>query len=167
MWKEVSGKLDALSSWHYKPKPPAPSLTVVADVATISMEDAQPSTANAVNGARSTLAPQEVYQAGADKATVAPGEIVPKNAAPVAREEMTREERARMRRREKERIRKRGGVGAAEKPESRRGKERRETVAELKKGGVKVIGKKGEIRDVAGNKIVGDKAPRGGGGFKL
>ena len=42
MWKDVSAKLDALSSWHYKPKPPSASLNIVADVPTISMEDARP-----------------------------------------------------------------------------------------------------------------------------
>ncbi|POR37459.1 U3 small nucleolar ribonucleoprotein mpp10, partial [Tolypocladium paradoxum] len=68
MWRDVCARLDALSSWHYKPKPAAPSLCVVADVATVAMEDAQPATAQGVAGESSRMAPQEVYKAGADRA---------------------------------------------------------------------------------------------------
>ena len=167
LWKEVSAKLDALSSWHYKPKPPGPSLTVVSDVAIVAMEDAQPSTASAINGASSMLAPQEIYKAGKEKESIEKGEVVPKSGAPVARQEMTREEKLRRRRREKERIKKRGGVELNQRPESRKTKEKRETLGELKKGGVKVIGRKGDIRDVEGNKIQAAKAINGAGGFKL
>lgn len=167
LWKEVSAKLDALSSWHYKPKPPVPSLTVIADVATIAMEDAQPTTASAINGGSSMLAPQEIYKAGKEKDNIEKGEIVPKSGAPVARQEMTREEKLRRRRREKERIKKRGGVELNQRPESKKAKQSRETLGELKRGGVKVIGRKGDIRDVEGNKVQAAKALIGAGGFKL
>jgi U3 small nucleolar RNA-associated protein MPP10 len=168
LWKEVSAKLDALSSWHYKPKPAAPSLTVVSDVATVAMEDAQPTTASGINGGESMLAPQEIYRAGKEKANIEKGEIVPKSGAPVAREEMTRDEKIRRRRREKERIRKRGGEELNQKAESKKTKQNRNTIGELKKGGVKVIGRKGDIRDVEGNKVQASAAVNGGGGaFKL
>ncbi|EHL00057.1 hypothetical protein GLAREA_10216 [Glarea lozoyensis ATCC 20868] len=167
LWKDVSAKLDALSSWHYKPKPAAPSLTVVSDVATIAMEDAQPTTAAGINGGDSMLAPQEIYKAGKEKETIEKGEIVPKSGAPVARQEMTREEKLRRRRREKERIKKRGGEEIKNRPESQKTKGKREMVGDLKKGGVRVIGKKGELRDVDGNKVAGDKSLSGAGGFKL
>jgi U3 small nucleolar RNA-associated protein MPP10 len=167
LWKDVSAKLDALSSWHYKPKPPAPSLTVVADVATISMEDAQPTTAGGMAGGASMLAPQEIYKAGKEKDSIAKGEVVPKTGVPVARQEMTREEKLRRRRREKERIRKRGGLDFNKRPEGKKTKEKRETVNELKKGGVKVIGRKGDIRDVDGNKLKAAAITNGAGGFKL
>lgn len=167
MWKDVSAKLDALSSWHYKPKPAAPSLTVVSDVATITMEDAQPTTASGMNGGESMLAPQEIYKAGKEKDSVEKGEVVPKSGAPVARQEMTREEKLRRRRREKERIRKRGGEELNQRPESRKTKQKKDTLGDLKKGGVKVIGKKGDIRDVDGNKIKASAAINGAGGFKL
>jgi U3 small nucleolar RNA-associated protein MPP10 len=167
LWKDVSAKLDALSSWHYKPKPPAPSLTVVADVATVSMEDAQPTTASGIAGGESMLAPQEVYKAGKDKHAIKKGEVVPKSGIPVARQEMTREEKLRRRRREKERIKKRGGVELNKKQEGKKTKEKRETVDELKKGGVKIIGRKGDIRDVDGNKLKAAPITNGAGGFKL
>merc|ERR1711939_644905 len=167
LWKDVSAKLDALSSWHYKPKPAAPSLTVVSDVATISMEDAQPTMASGISAGQSMLAPQEIYKAGKDKATIEKGEIVPRTGAPVAREEMTREEKLRRRRREKERIKKRGGEEIGQRPESKKTKQKRETIGALKKGGVKVIGKKGEVRDVDGNKVVAGAEVNGAGGFKL
>ncbi|EKD16554.1 U3 small nucleolar ribonucleoprotein Mpp10 [Drepanopeziza brunnea f. sp. 'multigermtubi' MB_m1] len=167
LWKDVSAKLDALSSWHYKPKPAAPSLTVVSDVAAISMEDAQPTTAMGISAGQSMLAPQEIYKAGKDKKTIGEGEVVPKTGAPVARQEMTREEKLRRRRREKERIKKRGGEELGQRKESRKSVQKRETLASLKKGGVKVIGKKGEVRDVDGNKVQDAAALNGAGGFKL
>lgn len=147
MWKDLSARLDALSSWHYKPKPAAPSLTVVSDVATVAMEDAQPTTAQGVSGGDNMLAPQEVYKAGQD--TADKGEVVAKSGLPVARQEMTREDKLRRRRREKEKIRKAGGETTKH---SKKTMEKKETLAELKKGGVKVINKKGEVLDMEGKK---------------
>lgn len=147
MWKEVSAKLDALSSWHYKPKPAAPSLTVVADVATVTMEDAQPTTAQGVSGGASMIAPQEVYNPGKD--TAEQGELVAKSGLPMARQEMTREDKARRRRREKVRIKKAGGETTKL---SKKAQEKKEAMADLRKGGVKVINRKGEVLDMDGNK---------------
>ncbi|KAF4460094.1 U3 small nucleolar RNA-associated MPP10 [Fusarium albosuccineum] len=164
LWKDVSARLDSLSSWHYKPKPVAPSLSVVADVATVAMEDAQPSTAQGVAGESSRMAPQEVYKAGATD-SAAQGEVVTKAGLPVARQEMTREDKARRRRREKERVRKAGGVDG-NKVVSKRAKMQRDTIADLKKGGVKVINRKGEITDVDGKKAKAAKVVSSGN-FKL
>ena len=165
LWADVSAKLDALSSWHYKPKPPEANINVVADVPTISMEDARPSAGGDVG--ESMLAPQEVYKAGegADKKK----EVVPKSGLVKAREEMTREEKLRRRRREKERIRKAGGLTDSSKaPKSEKAKEKKDVVGQLKRGGVKVIGKKGELRDVEGKAADGRiLAGRGAGNYKL
>lgn len=147
MWKDVSAKLDSLSSWHYKPKPAAPSLTVVADVATVTMEDAQPTTAQGVSGGESMIAPQEVYNPSKD--TAEKGEVVAKSGLPVARQEMSREDKVRRRRREKERIKK---AGVETTKLSKKAQEKKETMADLRKGGVKVINKKGEVLDMDGNK---------------
>ncbi|KAK1253810.1 hypothetical protein MKX07_001887 [Trichoderma sp. CBMAI-0711] len=181
LWKDVSARLDALSSWNYRPKPAAPSVSVVADVATVAMEDAQPTTASAISGEQSRMAPQEVYKAGAQNA--APGEIVTSAGLPVARQEMSREDKVRRRRRAKERIRKAGadgtaastsgaaggaaGGGAAKKTLSTKAKMQRDTIAELKKGGVKVINRKGEITDVEGKKTKVAAKVVSGGSFKL
>lgn len=178
LWKDVSARLDALSSWHYRPKPAAPSVSVVADVAAVAMEDAQPTTASAMAAEQSRMAPQEVYRAGAENA--APGEIVTSGGLPVARQEMSREDKARRRRRAKERMRKAGGDGAgaagsgagsggsgAKKPLSNKAKMQRDTIAELKKGGVKVINRKGEITDVEGKKTKVAAKIVSGGSFKL
>ncbi|RYP34525.1 hypothetical protein DL767_004237 [Monosporascus sp. MG133] len=172
MWRDVSAKLDALSSWHYRPKPPAPTLTVVSDVATVSMEDAQPATAQGVTGGDTALAPQEIYAPGRE--TAEKGEVVAKSGLPVARQEMSREDKARRRRRQKERIRKTGGfggAGAGARPGASAGgktraQERKDTLGDLKKGGVKVINKKGEIVDMEGNKAKAVKAASSGS-FKL
>ncbi|KAK4133826.1 Mpp10 protein [Trichocladium antarcticum] len=164
MWTEISGRLDALSSWHYKPRPAAPTLTVVADVATVAMEDAQPATAQGVAGGESMIAPQEVYAPGRD--TADKGEVVAKSGLPVARQEMSREEKARRRRREKERIRKAGGTDA-DRPVSKKAQARKETMGDLKKGGVKVINRKGEVVGLDGKKVVEQKGPQSSGAFKL
>ncbi|KAL2198204.1 Mpp10 protein-domain-containing protein [Corynascus similis CBS 632.67] len=164
MWKDISAKLDALSSWHYKPKPAAPTLTVVADVATVAMEDAQPTTAQGVAGGESMIAPQEVYAPGKD--TAEKGEVVAKSGLPVAKQEMSREEKLRRRRREKERIRKAGGLDA-NKPASKKAQAQRETMSDLKKGGVKVINRKGEVVGLDGKKVVEHKGPQSSGAFKL
>jgi U3 small nucleolar RNA-associated protein MPP10 len=163
MWKDVSAKLDALSSWHYKPKPTAPSLTVVADVATVSMEDAQPATAQGVSGGDHTLAPQEIYKAGKD--TAEKGEVVAKSGLPVARQELSREEKTRRRRRQKERIRKAGGIDG-QKTLTGKAQAQKDAMGDLKKGGVKVINKKGEVLDMEGNKAKAIKAASSGS-FKL
>lgn len=163
MWRDVSARLDALSSWHYKPKPVAPSLSVVADVATIAMEDAQPATAQAIGGGESSrMAPQEVYSA-TNKGAAA-GEKVGKSGLPTATAEMSREDKTRQRRRHKERVRKAGGTGPAGSRATV--SKKAQTIADLKKGGVKVINRKGEITDVDGNKIRAAKAATGTS-FKL
>jgi U3 small nucleolar RNA-associated protein MPP10 len=73
-----------------------------------------------------------------------------------------------MRRREKERVRKAGGRDAAsgKKPLQGRAKERDETMKDLKKGGVMVINRKGEVTDVQGNKPKAVKAASSGS-YKL
>lgn len=167
MWQDVSSKLDALSSWHYKPKPPSATINVVADVPTISMEDARPAAGGDVGG-ESMLAPQEVYKAG--EARDKKVEVVTGSGLPVGREEMTRDEKTRRRRREKERIRKAGGLVPSKggKGVSKKTKEKQGVIGDLKKGGVRVIGKKGEIRDVEGNAVKSRATlGKGAGGFKL
>ncbi len=72
------------------------------------MEDAQPTTAQGVNGGESMIAPQEIYQAS--KETAEQGEVLGKSGLPIARQEMSREDKSRRRRREKEKIRKAGGT---------------------------------------------------------
>ncbi|CAD6589743.1 MAG: U3 snoRNP protein [Alectoria sarmentosa] len=168
MWKDVSAKLDALSSWHYKPKAPSVSINVVVDVPTISIEDARPAAGGEVGG-ESMLAPQEVYKPGEEKGNKE--EVLKKGSGlPIGREEMSRDEKVRRRRREKERIRKAGGLTPVKGVEGRgkKAKEKRGVIGDLKKGGVSVIGKKGEIRDVEGKAVkrqVG--VGNGAGGYKL
>jgi U3 small nucleolar RNA-associated protein MPP10 len=163
MWKSVSRKLDSLSSWHYKPKPAAPNLEIRVDAPAIEMEDARPTAGGEVAGS-SMLAPQELYKPGEEKNNA---EIVTKSGMPTAREEMTREQKLRRRRREKERIKK---ANLNETPKEtgaeKTTKEKKQVVGALKRGGVQVIGKKGQLTDVEGQKVK-DKARSGAGNFKL
>lgn len=148
IWKKVRTDLDNLSSWHFRPKAPAPQLDIRVDAPAISMEDARPSAGGDVAGA-SQLAPQEIYKAGEATKRVRE-EVSSKGGLPAAREELSREERRRRRRREKERIRKASGNEPV-KPHNKSAKEKSEVLGNLRKGGVKVIGKKGKITDVEGN----------------
>ena len=181
LWKEVSAKLDGLSSLHFKPKPPTATINVVADVPAIMMEDARPSAGGDVDGT-SMLAPQEVYQVGQDRTREdRVREVVRKGGAVVGREEMERDERKRARRREKERARKRGGVeskknrvgdgkeaSAKSDKAQRKRDETKQVKATLKRGGVRVIDRKGEIRDVQGRKMTVGPGTRGSGAsFRL
>ncbi|KAL8728965.1 MAG: hypothetical protein Q9166_005060 [cf. Caloplaca sp. 2 TL-2023] len=172
LWADISAKLDSLSNWHFKPRPPQANITVVSDVPKISMEDARPSAAEGMGPETSMLAPQEVYRPGEDRSKEEKQkEVVLKSGVPVARAEMGREEKSRRRRREKERIKKRGGSvvpPAAATANVKKRAERKGVVGNLKRGGVRVIGKKGELLDVEGKAVQGSKgANKVGGNFKL
>ncbi|PYI10396.1 Mpp10 protein [Aspergillus sclerotiicarbonarius CBS 121057] len=145
LWKEISSQLDTLSNWHYKPKAPQASINVVTDVATITMEDAQPTASSAVNGT-ATLAPQEIYAPG-DDGKVA-GEVL-KNGTAIAKEEMTREQKAKLRREHKKQ------KASTSRSQQKSGKtaENQQLMSDLKQGGVKLIGKQGEVTNIHGGKI--------------
>lgn len=165
LWREVSANLDSLSSWHFKPKRQEAQLDIRVDAPTITMEDARPNAGGEVAGA-SQLAPQEIYKAG-ESAKDNKGEVVGKSGLPAGREELTREEKTRRRRRDKERARK-AGTNEPTKLESKSKKEKRDMLGDLKKGGVKVITNKGEMKDVEGNKVkTGDVGSQGASRYML
>ncbi|KAL4993465.1 U3 small nucleolar ribonucleoprotein complex, subunit Mpp10 [Aspergillus recurvatus] len=161
LWKEISSQLDTLSNWHYKPKAPQASINVVTDVATITMEDAQPTAGGAVR-ASATLAPQEIY--APSESTRAAGEVVMRNGVPVTKEEMAREDKAKLRRRQKKM-----GQAFADPSKQRSGKAavKQQIVSDLKKAGVKLIGKEGDVTDINGSKIAGMSDRNGAHAMKL
>ncbi|KAG9676496.1 Mpp10 protein, partial [Aureobasidium melanogenum] len=165
LWRDISNKLDSLSSWHFKPKGPATQLDIRVDAPVVRLEDARP-TAGAEAAAASQLAPQEIYKAG-EAAEKAEAEIATRGGLVVNREEMSREERKRRRRRDKEREKKSLANVDPSKKESKKTKERKGIISDLKKGGVKVIGNKGQITDVSGAAVKDAKAPSAGGSYKL
>ncbi|KLJ12656.1 hypothetical protein EMPG_12329 [Blastomyces silverae] len=146
LWSNISSQLDTLSSWHHRPKPPQASINVVTDVATIAMEDARP-TGGAGMDSSGMLAPQEMYAPG-DEGKVR-GEVVLKSGVTVSKEEMTREAKLRRRRREKQKLKK----NSSQPVRSGKQAEKQRIVSDLKKGGVKVIGNQGDLKDVYGNKV--------------
>ncbi|EGE85155.1 U3 small nucleolar ribonucleoprotein Mpp10 [Blastomyces dermatitidis ATCC 18188] len=146
LWSNISSQLDTLSSWHHKPKPPQASINVVTDVATIAMEDARP-TGGAGMDSSGMLAPQEMYAPG-DEGKVR-GEVVLKSGVTVSKEEMTREAKLRRRRREKQKLKK----NSSQPLRTGKQAEKQRIVSDLKKGGVKVIGNQGDLKDVYGNKV--------------
>tara|TARA_R110002003_G_scaffold52_10_gene4405 strand:- start:1958 stop:4063 length:2106 start_codon:yes stop_codon:yes gene_type:complete len=168
LWKKLSAKLDSLSSSHFKPKPAAPNLEIRVDAPAIEMEDARPTAGGDVAGA-SMLAPQEVYRPGDEKNK---SEVVTKSGMPVARDEMSREEKASRRRRAKERSKKEGlnkpRTDKENKVEKKGGKqEKKQVISDLKKGGVQVIGRKGVLTDVEGKEVKDGMARKGAGSYKL
>ncbi|KAJ5610058.1 U3 small nucleolar ribonucleoprotein complex subunit Mpp10p [Penicillium lagena] len=148
LWKEVSSQLDTLSNWHYKPKAPQANINVVTDAPTIMMEEARPTAGSATAGPTG-LAPQEIYAPG-DDGRVA-GEVVLKNGATTSREEMTREEKARLRRQQKKNKSKEKTQSVGQRPS--KAAEKQQLVSDLKKGGVKVIDKEGRMTDLDGGKV--------------
>ncbi|ERF75155.1 hypothetical protein EPUS_06195 [Endocarpon pusillum Z07020] len=161
LWKDVSAKLDVLSNLHFKPKRAEISVQVVGDKPTISMEDARPGAADD-GGVESRLAPQEIYTPGEEGK--ARGEVMGKSGMARSKEEMTKEEKLRRRRREKERAKKKKKGSEAVKSQQepkRRGRnaekaqEKKTILDELRKGGVKVIGKKGDVEEIDGKKRKG------------
>jgi len=161
LWRDVEARLDALSSWHYKPKPPQMQVEVRVDAPVVSLEDARPTVGSEVGG--SLLAPQEVYRAGEEKGK---GEVATKGGQILSREELTKDEKVRRRRREKERLRKAGVQGDGSKKSAKQ-QEKSNVVGDLKKGGVKVIGKKGRVTDVEGKEVKQGGGRNSAGAFKL
>ncbi|KAJ5495619.1 hypothetical protein N7539_000735 [Penicillium diatomitis] len=145
LWKEISSKLDLLCNLNYKPQTPQVSINVVTDAPTIMMEDARPTAGGAVAGA-SGLAPQEIYKPGDDGRTA--GEVVLKTGAVISKDEMTREEKARKRRQKKSQKKEPLTI----KPSGKKA-EKQQIVSDLKKGGVKVINKEGQVTDMSGAKV--------------
>jgi len=167
-WKDVAARLDALCSWHYRPRPAEAAVQVRADAPAVALEDARPSGVGGVGvGEAAQLAPQEIYRAGLARAK---DEVVTVGGEVVKKDELSREQKLRMRRRAKERLRKATG-NAKPAPAPSTGTKAREkksdVVAGLKKGGVTVIGRKGELLDVEGNAAKGKTAIVTGGSLKL
>jgi U3 small nucleolar RNA-associated protein MPP10 len=163
LWKDVSAKLDVLSNLHFKPKRAEVSVQLVADQPTISMEDARPGAAEG-GGADSMLAPQEIYAPGGKEGVK--GEVMGKGGLARSKEEMTKVEKVRKRRRDKERAKKQKGSDAVvvqQQQQQQQGlkrggrhadklQEKRNILDELRKGGVKVIGKRGDVEEIDGKK---------------
>jgi len=121
LWSDLSHQLDTLTSWRFIPAPENTEERVIANIPAVDMEDARP---EAEAGA-TMLAPQEVYRPRAEKGEVIVGGV------PVAKDEMSREERARARKRQgRQRARTKKPVVQGEK---------KDVVDTLKRGGVKII----------------------------
>lgn len=139
----ISYKLDALSSAHFIPRPTQKSLEVRVETAAITMEDAQPLSMSSA----STLAPQEIYKAGkADNDS----EIRLKNGTVMARDELTREDKTRLRRSIK---RKRAKNMANQQHLQQKKKSKKDDVIETLSHAknITVINQRGEKHDVKGN----------------
>ncbi|CDR45605.1 CYFA0S19e00870g1_1 [Cyberlindnera fabianii] len=157
MFKSLSYKLDALSSAHFIPKPAQKAIDIKVNAPTITMEDAQPLTQSSA----STLAPQEIYKASNSADSK---EIQLKSGTVFSRDELSREDKQRMRRANKrKRARDAFERDAAQKKKSKK-QDVLDTLSKAKN--VTVIDNKGQRRDVAGN-VKKDKIQQGTSGLKL
>ena len=183
LWREVRDQLDVLGNLHFKPKRAEIEIKTVEDKPRITMEDARPAVSGGIDESGTMLAPQEIYRPGTDSRAER-GEILNrKSGGTRAAEEMTREEKLRRRRREKERQKKantntntNGKAGAsATQPPAQPGKkikkaEQEGILKDLQSGGVKLIGKGGELQDLSTKKKRGrpdDKAVSSASGSAL
>ncbi|KAG7888928.1 hypothetical protein KL936_003315 [Ogataea polymorpha] len=91
---KLNYQLDSLCSAHFVPKPKERQLEVKVQTSTISMEDAQPLTMSDAQ----TLAPQEVYK---PVSKVEKDEVRLKSGVVMAKAELSREEKQRLRRAKK------------------------------------------------------------------
>lgn len=139
LFTNITYKLDALSSAHFIPRPAQKSLEVRVETSAIAMEDAQPLSMSS----GSTLAPQEVYKVGKADNT---NEIRLKNGTVMSRDELSREDKTRLRRAAK---RKRSKNLAKQPPKKKNKKDDViETLARAKN--ITVIDKSGQQHDVKG-----------------
>ncbi|ODV90508.1 hypothetical protein CANCADRAFT_2235 [Tortispora caseinolytica NRRL Y-17796] len=167
LFNDIVYKLDALSSWNFTPKAPSASISIVSNVDTIQMEDAQPSTF----ASEQALAPHEVYNPQEEKSSK--DTIMRRSNLPSSRAELTKEERKRLRRQVKEK-QSRVAYAKAEKRRAQaqvaeqRGITNKASIAEtLKRGNVTVIGKSGEKRTIDGKAKHKEGRRPLGSGFKL
>ncbi|KAF2223362.1 U3 small nucleolar ribonucleo protein complex, subunit Mpp10 [Elsinoe ampelina] len=174
LWNQVRADLDSLSNFTLRPKAQQTSLEIRTDVAVARMEDARPNAVSAAEGGTvetARLAPGEVFRI--DEGERGEGEMLAggRKGEVVGVEERERGEGRRARRRAKDRARKRKegmpvDVGKGVGKEARKREGEKEVMGQLKKGGVRVIGKKGELTDVEGRKVSEVKAV-GAGAYKL
>lgn len=134
LFNSVSRRLDALSSWQFTPREPTPSLNIITDRPSISMEEAQPG----IMAPEAQLAPQEIFKGG------------PSNA--MDNVEMSASLK-RKKRRTKAKARQSGRSTAATKPVSSRGDKKEEMFNTLKRGNVTMVDKCGSKRDMRGQEI--------------
>lgn len=138
LFSNLCYKLDALSSAHFIPKPAQKSLEVRVDTAAVSMEDAQPLSMSSA----SALAPQEIYKI---ERSTNQNEITLNNGITMSKEELTRDEKNRLRRAAK---RKRTKTISRDNRKKSKKDEVIDTLAKNKN--VTVINNKGEKHDVRG-----------------
>ncbi|CCE88389.1 Piso0_001892 [Millerozyma farinosa CBS 7064] len=156
LFEKVTYMLDSLCSAHYIPKPHQTKTIEIkaSDAAEINLEDSQP----AVVGSGSTLAPQEIYSLkNKGNENKAANQIQLKSGLSYSKDELSREEKLRLRRANKRKRSKEHKHKAElreqlakEVPEHKRQKrDTMDTLAAAKN--VTVIDKKGKKRDVKGN----------------
>ncbi|KAL3235151.1 U3 small nucleolar RNA-associated protein MPP10 [Nakaseomyces bracarensis] len=144
MFTNLFYKLDALSSAHFVPRPAKKALEVKVETAAISMEDAQPLSMSSA----STLAPQEIYSVGKAENS---NEIRLKDGTVMSKEELSREDKNRLRRAFK---RKRSKALAEQAKQPKKKSKQSEVIDTLAKArNITVIDNKGSKRDVSGKEV--------------
>ncbi|KAK5956554.1 U3 snoRNP protein [Knufia fluminis] len=165
LWKEVRDQLDVLGNLHIKPKRTEIEVKTVEDKPRIAMEDARPAVSG-IDADSAMLAPQEIYKPGTDS-RAENGEVLnAKSGVSRSKEEMTREEKTRKRRREKERQKKTNvrttAATAGDRGKKSKRAEQEGVLKDLRKGGVKLIGKGGATQELSDKKRKGGNSEAAG-----
>lgn len=129
------------------------------------MEDARPAVSG-IDADSAMLAPQEIYKPGTDS-RAENGEVLnAKSGVSRSKEEMTREEKTRKRRREKERQKKTNvrttAATAGDRGKKSKRAEQEGVLKDLRKGGVKLIGKGGATQELSDKKRKGGNSEAAG-----
>lgn len=147
LFSSLNHKLDSLCSAHYVPKPhQGRSLEIKVDdvtAPTISMEDAQP----AYVDSGTSLAPQEIYKPGEKQ----DGKVTLKSGLSYAKDELSRDDKQRLRRANKRKRAKEHGHRESSGKKSNKKQNTNDVVSTLARAkNVTLIDKKGRHTDVKG-----------------
>ncbi|KAF3907338.1 hypothetical protein ABW20_dc0106850 [Dactylellina cionopaga] len=141
LFSMASEQLDALSSWHFTPKVPKSTLSVVQDTRTIGMEEANINIGSFLVSDTTTLAPQEVYNPASTEHQLMG--IVKTSGIPVSTLEIERSHRAKERRRRKKTI-------LMSKKDDGTPSKRKELLKTLQDGNVSIIREDGQPTSISG-----------------
>lgn len=174
LFQDISRKLDSLSSAHFIVRPHKPTTVDVkiTEIPKVTLENAQP--LHVASG--STIAPQEVYRIGddAENANVKNSEVFLKSGLSYSKDELSKDEKLRLRRankrknskkfKEKKRVRE-------EQDKSNNVLSKKHKIGEVvntlaSNSNITLVNKKGEFTDVKGN-LKGTSGKNGSSSFRL
>ncbi|KAK6509952.1 U3 snoRNP protein [Arthrobotrys musiformis] len=152
----VTNQLDMLSSWHFTPKAPQSTLSVVQDVRTLNIEEVQVNANHLSMPMSAVLAPQEVYNPSS-KEHQGDG-VVKVSGIPMSHSEVERSRRTKEKGRKSREVSGKSGAGS-------RADENARILKTLRGADVAVIGQDGKHVSLGNSRL--DKTSSSGSRIKL